>query len=254
MIGSEARAKRFNVLLAGGVNLTRDPWNGRNFEYLGEDPLLAGMMAGAAIRGVQSNHIVSTVKHFALNSQETGRMLLDARIDEAALRESDLLAFEIAIEHGQPGSVMCAYNQVNGDYACENAWLLTDVLRGDWGYPGWVMSDWGGVHSTVKAARAGLDQQSGQELDKQIYFGAPLAAAHCRGSVPDARLDDMAGAYPDRPDRERPARSSDARHGADHRLCGECRRRAARRGGRDRAAEERRRRPAAVAARRRRSW
>ena len=110
MIGAEARAKTFNVLLAGGVNLTRDPWNGRNFEYLGEDPLLAGIMVGAHIKGVQSNHIVSTIKHFALNSQETGRTVLDARIDPAALRESDLLAFEIGIECGQPGSVMCAYN------------------------------------------------------------------------------------------------------------------------------------------------
>lgn len=191
MIGAEARAKRFNVLLAGGVNLTRDPWNGRNFEYLGEDPILAGVMAGEHIRGVQSNNIVSTVKHFALNAQETGRGVLDARIGEAALRESDLLAFEIAIERGRPGSVMCAYNKVNGDWSCENRFLLTDVLRRDWGYPGWVMSDWGGVHSTVKAANAGLDQESGQELDKQIYFGAPLAAAVRAGTVSPARLDEM---------------------------------------------------------------
>ena len=108
MIGSEARAKRFNVLLAGGVNLTRDPWNGRNFEYMGEDPLLSGNMAGAQIAGVQSNRITSTVKHFALNAQETGRMVLDARIGEADLRMSDLLAFQIAIERGNPGSGMCA--------------------------------------------------------------------------------------------------------------------------------------------------
>jgi beta-glucosidase len=191
MIGAEARAKTFNVLLAGGVNLTRDPWNGRNFEYLGEDPLLAGRMAGASIRGVQSNGIVSTVKHFALNSQETGRMVLNARLGEAALRESDLLAFQIAIEIGQPGSVMCAYNQINGDYACENHHLLTDVLRTDWGYKGFVMSDWGAVHSTVKAANAGLDQQSGQELDKAPYFGAPLAKAVADGTVPAAQLDTM---------------------------------------------------------------
>ena len=101
MAGAEARAKTFNILLAGGVNLTRDPWNGRNFEYLGEDPLLAGVMAGEAIKGVQTNHIVSTVKHYALNAQETGRQVLDARIDPVALRESDLLAFEIAIERGE---------------------------------------------------------------------------------------------------------------------------------------------------------
>ena len=195
MIGAEARAKRFNVLLGGGVNLTRDPWNGRNFEYLGEDPLLAGTLAGAHIAGIQSNHIVSTVKHFALNAQETGRMVLDARIDEKALRMSDLLAFEIAIEQGRPGSVMCAYNKINGDWACENKHLLTDVLRRDWGYKGWVMSDWGAVHSTVKAAEAGLDQQSGQELDKALYFSAPFAAAVKSGEIPMARLDEMVTRY-----------------------------------------------------------
>lgn len=195
MIGAEARAKRFNVLLAGGVNLTRDPWNGRNFEYLGEDPLLAGELAGAHIAGVQSNRIVSTVKHLALNAQETGRMVVDARIDEASLRMSDLLAFQIAIEKGRPGSVMCAYNKVNGDWACENKHLMTDVLKRDWGYRGWVMSDWGAVHSTVKAANAGLDQQSGQELDKAMYFAAPLKAAVEQGAVPVARLDDMVVRY-----------------------------------------------------------
>ena len=195
MIGAEARAKRFNVLLAGGVNLTRDPWNGRNFEYLGEDPLLSGELAGAHIAGVQSNRIVSTVKHFALNSQETGRTVVDARIDEAAFRMSDLLAFQIAIERGQPGSVMCAYNKVGGDWACENDFLLNQVLKRDWGYRGWVMSDWGGVHSTVKAANAGLDQESGQELDKAIYFGEPLKAAVAQGAVPAARLDDMIVRY-----------------------------------------------------------
>ncbi|QSR20041.1 glycoside hydrolase family 3 protein [Novosphingobium sp. KA1] len=191
MIGAEARAKTFNVLLAGGVNLTRDPWNGRNFEYLGEDPLLAGIMVGAHIKGVQSNHIVSTIKHFALNSQETGRTVLDARIDPAALRESDLLAFEIGIEQGQPGSVMCAYNKVNGDYACENDWLLNHVLKRAWGYKGWVMSDWGAVHSTEKAAINGLDQDSGQELDDRMFFDDRFAEAVKAGRIPMSRLDDM---------------------------------------------------------------
>ncbi|MGK2910313.1 MAG: glycoside hydrolase family 3 protein, partial [Sphingobium sp.] len=143
MAGAEARAKTFNVLLAGGINLTRDPWNGRNFEYLGEDPLLAGILGGEAIAGVQSNHIVSTVKHFVLNAQETGRHVLDARIDPVALRESDLLAFQIAIERGKPASVMCAYNKINGDYGCENDALLNGILKRDWNYKGWVMSDWG---------------------------------------------------------------------------------------------------------------
>jgi beta-glucosidase len=191
MIGAEARAKTFNVLLAGGVNLTRDPWAGRNFEYLGEDPLLAGEMVAEQIKGVQSNNIVSTIKHFALNAQETGRHVMDAQIDEADLRESDLLAFQIAIEKSNPASVMCAYNKVNGDWACENDFLLNKVLKRDWNYPGWVMSDWGAVHSTVKAALAGLDQQSGQELDTQIFFGDDLKAAVAKGEVSQARVDDM---------------------------------------------------------------
>ena len=118
MIGSEARAKGFNVLLAGGVNLMRDPRNGRTFEYLAEDPLLSGVLVGAAIRGIQSNHIISTIKHFALNGQETGRKFVDVKIAEGAARESDLLAFQIGIEQGQPASVMCAYNRVHGHQAC----------------------------------------------------------------------------------------------------------------------------------------
>ncbi|UAK25806.1 beta-glucosidase family protein [Sphingomonas nostoxanthinifaciens] len=191
MIGAEARAKRFNVLLAGGVNLTRDPWGGRDFEYMGEDPLLAGRMAGAAIAGVQSNHIVSTVKHFVLNPQETGRNVYDARLAEAPLRESDLLAFQIAIADGAPGSVMCAYNLQNGAHACENGFNLTTVLKQDWHYPGWVMSDWGAVHSTIPSALGGLDQESGQQLDAQVFFGKPLEDALARGQVPQSRLDDM---------------------------------------------------------------
>ena len=191
MIGHEAFAKGFNVLLAGGVNLARDPRNGRNFEYLGEDPLLAGTLAGQAIRGVQSNSVVSTVKHFAVNDQETGRMVLDARIGEASMRETDLLAFELAIEAGKPGSVMCAYNQINGAYACENSHLLNDVLKTDWAYPGWVMSDWGAVHS-AEAATKGLDQQSGAQLDAKVWFDKPLRAAVDGGTIPRARIDDMA--------------------------------------------------------------
>ena len=129
-VGAEARAKGFNVLLGGAANLIRDPRGGRNFEYFSEDPLLTGLMAGAVIDGVQSGPIISTVKHFALNAQETDRVVLDARIDPAAARESDLLAFEIAIERGRPGSVMCAYNQVNGVYSCENEWLSEPGAEG----------------------------------------------------------------------------------------------------------------------------
>lgn len=189
-IGDEAARKGFNVLLAGGVNLTRDPRNGRNFEYLGEDPLLAGALAGESIRGIQSQGIISTVKHFVLNDQETGRHVVNAVIDEAALRESDLLAFQIAIERGEPGAVMSAYNRVNGDYASENAALLNGVLKGDWGYRGWVMADWGGTIS-LDAAAAGLDQQSGEQLDHKVWFGEPLSDAVKNRSLPRSRLSDM---------------------------------------------------------------
>jgi beta-glucosidase len=192
MIGSEARASGFNVMLAGGVNLARDPRNGRNFEYGGEDPLLAGIMVGSQIAGIQSNNIISTTKHYALNDLETGRKGHDVRIDPAAARMSDLLAFQFAIERGDPGSVMCAYNKVDGDFACENDWLLNDVLKGDWGFRGYVMSDWGAVHSTVKAARNGLDQQSGYPFDDKPYFGSLLKQAVASGQVSTTRLDDMA--------------------------------------------------------------
>lgn len=191
MIGAEARAYGFNVLLAGGVNLMREPRNGRNFEYAGEDPLLAGKIVGAQIKGIQSNRVVSTLKHFALNDQETGRNTLNVRIDDGAARMSDLLALQIANEDGNPGSVMCSYNRVNGAYSCENDYLLNQVLKQDWGFKGWVMSDWGAVHSTVPAANAGLDQQSGMPFDQADYFGPPLKEAVLNGWVPPARLDDM---------------------------------------------------------------
>jgi beta-glucosidase len=192
MIGSQARSSGFNVMLAGGVNLARDPRNGRNFEYGGEDPLLAGTIVGSEIAGIQSNHIISTTKHYALNDLETGRKGHDVQIDPAAARMSDLLAFQFAIERGDPGSVMCAYNKVNGDFACENDWLLNKVLKGDFAYPGYVMSDWGAMHSTDKAANNGADQQSGWPFDDKPYFGELLKNAVALGLVPHARLDDMA--------------------------------------------------------------
>lgn len=190
MIGQEARAKGFNVLLTGGANLTRDPRGGRNFEYFGEDPLLTGVMAGAAIRGTQDQHVIATVKHLALNDSETNRNFSNSVIDEAAMRESDLLAFQIAIEQGKPVSVMCGYNLVNGAYACGNDHLLNDVLKRDWRYPGFVMSDWGAVKS-VDFANKGLDQQSAEETDEQRWFGEPLAQAVRTGAVSHARLSDM---------------------------------------------------------------
>ena len=190
MIGAEARAKGFNVLLAGGVNLARDPRNGRTFEYFSEDPLLSGVLAGAAIRGVQSNHIISTIKHFALNGQETGRKYVDVRITPEAAHESDLLAFKIGIEQGQPASVMCSYNRVHGAQACDSDWLLNQVLKKDWGYKGFVMSDWGAVPS-IDTAMHGLDQQSGEALDPAVFFGDKLAARAAADPAWAARLDDM---------------------------------------------------------------
>ena len=191
LVGREAKAKGFNVQLAGGANLIREPRGGRNFEYISEDPLLTGVMAGHSVAGIQAQRVVATVKHFVANGQETGRVMVSANLDEAALRESDLLAFQIAIEIGKPGAVMPGYNLVNGDYASENAFLLQQVLKNEWDYAGWVMSDWGATHSTVKAALAGLDVQSGANLDDAHYFGQALRDAVRDGQVPQARIDDM---------------------------------------------------------------
>lgn len=189
MIGGEARAKGLNVLLAGGVNLARDPRNGRNFEYVGEDPLLAGVLAGESVRGIESTGMVSTVKHYALNGQEHNRNTVDSVIGEQAMRESDLLAFQIAIERGKPGSIMCSYNLVNGQHACQNDMLLNTILKRDWHYPGFVMSDWGAVHS-LDAFNAGLDQQSGEQLDAQVWFDQPLKQALAAGQIRATRVDD----------------------------------------------------------------
>ncbi|WP_282246534.1 glycoside hydrolase family 3 C-terminal domain-containing protein [Stenotrophomonas sp. PS02300] len=191
-MGREAWQQRFNILLAGSVNLQRDPRNGRNFEYAGEDPVLAGRLVGESIRGVQSQHVISTMKHFALNDMETSRNFHSAEIGEQAMRESDLLAFEIALDEGKPGSVMCSYNRINGTYGCEHDYLMNEVLKQEWKFPGFVMSDWGGVHSGSKAALAGLDQQSaGEVFDKAVYFDEPLRLAVAGGTVPQARLNDM---------------------------------------------------------------
>ncbi|MBV8068043.1 MAG: glycoside hydrolase family 3 protein, partial [Candidatus Eremiobacteraeota bacterium] len=176
LLGDEAWRKGFNVLLGPGLNLARDPRNGRNFEYLGEDPLLAGTLAGAEICGVQDRHVIATMKHFAMNDQETGRFVLSADIGEAAMRESDLLAFELADAQGHPGAVMCAYNRVNEVYACENGQLLNDVLKGAWSFSGWVMSDWGAVR-TARAAEEGLDQESAADTDPVDITASAIPAA-----------------------------------------------------------------------------
>ena len=193
MIGAEARATRHNTMLSGGINLAREPRNGRNFEYAGEDPLLAGAMVGALIDGIQSNRIISTIKHYAVNDQETLRTSLDVTISAAAMRQSDLLAFEIAIEQSSPGSVMCSYNLINGRWGCENDYLLNTVLKHDWGYKGFVMSDWGAVHSTAPAANNGLDQFTGFccAADKPWFAPPAMKAALQSGAITQQRLDDM---------------------------------------------------------------
>ena len=149
--------------------------------------MLAGTTVGNLIAGVESNQVMGDIKHYAMNDQETGRTVVDALISHKAARESDLLAFEIGIRVGHPASVMCSYNKVNGDWACENDWLLNHVLKGNWKFPGFVVSDWEATHTTVKAALAGLDMQ----MPGDEFFGKPLQQAVTDGKVPMSRLDDM---------------------------------------------------------------
>ncbi len=187
VIGRELRAQGYNQSIGGGVNLARDPRNGRLFEYPGEDPLLAGVTVGHVIQGIQANKVMTDIKHYAFNDQETGRTVVDVHISRKSAHESDLLAFELGIRIGQPSSVMCSYNKVEGDWSCENKWLLNDVLKGEWKFPGFVVSDWEATHSTTKAALAGLDM----EMPGSQFFGTPLEDAVRNGKVPQARLDDM---------------------------------------------------------------
>jgi beta-glucosidase len=187
VIGRELRDQGFNMSIGGGVDLIREPRNGRNFEYAGEDPILAGIMVGQLMKGLQAQQVMGDIKHYAFNDQETGRNILNVILDKRSMRETDLLAFQIAVKIAQPAGVMCAYNKVNGDYSCENDYLLNQVLKKEWGFQGWVLSDWGGTHSTTKAALAGLDQ----EMPGDRFFGAPLEKAVDSREVPEARLNDM---------------------------------------------------------------
>jgi beta-glucosidase len=194
VIGREARSRGINVQLAGAINLARDPRNGRNFEYHSEDPLLSATMVAESIQGIQQQGVISTTKHYCLNCNETNRHWLDAVIDPDAHRESDLLAFEIAIERSAPGAVMAAYNKVNGQYAAANHVLINDVLKGSWGYRGWVMSDWGGTPGW-ECALHGLDQECGAQLDVLFWqseaFSDHLRAAYAEGRLSKERLSDM---------------------------------------------------------------
>ena len=186
LIGRELRAQGYGMSLGGGVNLAREPRNGRTFEYQGEDPLLAGTLAGNFAKGVQSEHIIGDLKHYAVNDQESGRNAVNANIDKRSLRETDLRAFEIALRISDAGGVMCSYNRVNGDFACENSYLLTDVLKKAFHFQGFVLSDWGGTHSAVKASHAGLDQE---QPDKN-FFGDTLKKAVESGEVSQDEIND----------------------------------------------------------------
>ncbi|HLY20657.1 MAG TPA: glycoside hydrolase family 3 C-terminal domain-containing protein [Bryobacteraceae bacterium] len=187
LIGRELRNQGYTMSLGGGVNLVREPRNGRIFEYKGEDPILAGRLVGAEMKALQEQGVLGDIKHYALNDQESGRNYINVKVDKRAMRESDLLAFEIGVKESGAGAVMCSYNLLNGDYACENSYLLTEVLKKDFGFEGFVVSDWGGTHSTAKAALAGLDM----EMPTNTYFAGALKKAVESGEVPAARLDNM---------------------------------------------------------------
>ena len=169
------------------MNLTREPRSGRTFEYKCEDPILAGTLVGQEMKGEQDQHIIGDIKHYAINDQENGRSFADAKLDQRSMRETDLLAFAIGIRDSGVGAVMCSYNLVNGVYACENDFTLRDVLKGDWGFKGFVLSDCGGTHSTEHATTAGLDI----EMPGDRYFGAPLKKAIEQGSIPVKRVYEM---------------------------------------------------------------
>lgn len=184
VIGREGRALQQNVQLAPMVNLVRTPYGGRNFETFGEDPLLISDIAVAQIQGIQEQGMIATVKHLAANSQEHDRQTVDAIVDEQTLREMELPAFEAAVRAGV-GSVMAAYNSVNGAFACESPELLDELLRQDWGFDGWVMTDWWAAHSTQASLTAGLDM----EMPTGKYFGRALKEAVEAGEISETLVD-----------------------------------------------------------------
>ena len=186
-LGRDCRARGVHLLLAPGVNIQRSPLNGRNFEYLGEDPFLSGKTAAAIIRGVQAEGVLATVKHFAANNQEWDRNHVSSEVDERTLREIYFPAFERAVREGHVGAVMSAYNLLNGTYCTHDAWLLKDVLEGDWGFEGFVMSDWSAAHDPAGTANGGCDLEmpSGEQMNERTLL--PLIA---QGRVATGTLDD----------------------------------------------------------------
>src|SRR5215467_9112920 len=189
-LGAEARAQDIAAVLGPGVNIKRHPLCGRNFEYFSEDPYLSGALAAALVDGLQSQQVGACVKHFAANNQETDRMRVSAEVDERTLREIYFPAFERVVTTARPWLVMCSYNKVNGEYASQHRWLLTDVLRGEWGFDGMVVSDWGAVHDRVAALRAGLDLEMPPKLG---VSDRAIVAAVAAGDLDEAVLDRAAG-------------------------------------------------------------
>lgn len=185
-LGAEARSLNVDILLGPGINIKRSPLCGRNFEYFSEDPMLSGELGTSWVRGVQSRGVGGSLKHFAVNNQETDRMRVDAVVDERTIREIYLPAFETVVTQASPATVMCSYNRVNGTYASQNRWLLTDVLRDEWGFEGYVVSDWGAVVDPVAALTAGLDLEMPSTGDRGP---AALADAVRSGALDEAVLD-----------------------------------------------------------------
>lgn len=185
-IGDECRQEDVAVLLGPGVNIKRNPLCGRNFEYFSEDPMLAGEMGAAFVKGVQSRGVGVSVKHFAANNQETRRLIGNSVIDERTLREIYLAAFERVVKQANPWTLMCAYNRINGEFCSENQYLLTDILRDEWGFEGLVMSDWGAVSDRTKGVEAGLDlEMPGGDL----YNDSKIVEAVNDGSLPEIFVD-----------------------------------------------------------------
>lgn len=185
-LGRETHAEDVAVLLGPGVNIKRSPLCGRNFEYFSEDPRLSGELAAAYVRGVQSRGVGASLKHFAANNQETDRARVSADVDERTLREIYLPAFERVVREAQPWTVMCSYNRVNGTYASQHRWLLTDVLREEWGFEGLVVSDWGAVHDRAAAVAAGLDLEMPPQLG---HSDRAVVDAVRSGTLDEAALD-----------------------------------------------------------------
>ena len=201
-IGEEARYRNKNVLLGPGVNINRTPLNGRNFEYMGEDPLLASMIVVPYVEGVQENGVAACVKHYALNNQEADRDHVDVRVDDRTLHEIYLPAFRAAVVDGGAWSIMPGYNKYDGEHACENNVLLLDILKGDWGFDGVAISDWGAVHNTEKVASNGLDMEFGSWTNglnwgasnayDDYYLAKPYLKLLEEGKLPVEQLDDKA--------------------------------------------------------------